>query len=214
MKYPKINSLYKREGWYFSEDIKKNPSYQKGRQTFIMGDYAQYEFRLVKEWCVEEKIDGTNIRVIYENGTLKFRGKKDDSQIPGFLLDYLQEKFKIENFPGTSITLFGEGYGPKIQKVGSLYADEVGFVLFDVYCDGMWLNRSNVKEIADELNVPIAPYIGSMSESEILDFVKSKPLSVFSKYPLTIEGVVCKTTPLLLSLDGTPLMFKLKCKEF
>jgi len=66
MLYPKINSLYKRHGWYFDEKDKKNTSseLQKNRQSFIIGDYACPEFESINRWQIDEKIDGTNIRVI------------------------------------------------------------------------------------------------------------------------------------------------------
>lgn len=66
MIYPKINSLWKRQGWYLEGDKKKSADYQAGRQSFIVGDYAQPEFGIFKYWHVEEKIDGTNIRLIMQ----------------------------------------------------------------------------------------------------------------------------------------------------
>ena len=53
-----------------------------------------------------------------------------------------------------------------------------------------------------------------MTEEEIVNFVKSKPLSQCSRIPQMIEGVVCRSEPLTLFRNGKPIMFKLKCKEF
>lgn len=63
MQYQKIHSLWKRQGWYLEEGKKNNPEYQKGRQSFIVGDYALPEFGIIKQWRVSEKVDGTNIRI-------------------------------------------------------------------------------------------------------------------------------------------------------
>lgn len=49
MKYPKINTLWKRE-----EEANKS--------RIIIGEYALEECGLIKKWQVQEKIDGTNIR--------------------------------------------------------------------------------------------------------------------------------------------------------
>lgn len=224
MEYPKINSLWKREGWYFEEGKKKSVDYQKGRQSFIVGDYAQPEFGNIKRWTVDEKVDGTNIRVFYEGGKVRFGGRTKNAQIPCHLFDFLQQTFGDWNlskvFPCKDneeypyVILFGEGYGPKIQACGGNYANEVGFILFDVYISGWWLNRESVKDIAEKLNIPMVPQLGVMTEEEIVEFVKSKPLSQCSNLPQMMEGVICRPDPMMLFRDREPIMFKLKCKEF
>jgi ATP-dependent RNA circularization protein (DNA/RNA ligase family) len=224
MEYVKINSLWKRQGWYFEEGKKNNPEYQKGRQSFIIGDYSEPEFGNVKKWRVDEKVDGTNIRIIYQDGKVRFGGRTKDAQIPCHLLDYLQKNFgdwnfsrvfpceQNQNYP--HVILFGEGYGSKIQAVGGNYREDAGFILFDVWIDGWWLKRDDAKEIANKFGIEVVPHIGIMTEEEIVNFVKSKPLSQCSRIPQMIEGVVCRSEPLTLFRNGKPIMFKLKCKEF
>lgn len=230
MEYPKINSLWKREGWYFDQDKKKSPDYQKGRQSFIIGDYAQPEFGNAIWWDVEEKIDGTNVRIRFSstthNGTtdphcleLGFSGRTKVAQMPCHLLDYLQKTITKEKmlavFPDKlNIILFGEGYGPKIQAAGPKYSDEVGFCLFDVWVTGWWLKREDVRKIAADLGLTTPTNLGLMDEGAIYEFVKSHPLSRFSKTPQIMEGIVARAAPLVLFRDQTPLMWKLKCKEF
>lgn len=225
MEYVKIHSLWKRQGWYFEESKKKDSAYQKERQSFIIGDYAEPEFGNVKKWLVDEKIDGTNVRIIWEKPQLggphilRFGGRTDAAQMPCHLLDRLQEIFTheklAEHFPDAQrVILYGEGYGTKIQGCGGNYRGDVGFILFDVWISGWWLQRSAVKEIAQKLEVDVVPNIGIMTEEEIIDFVKSKPLSQCSRIPQMIEGVVCRADPLMLFRNGKPIMFKLKCKEF
>lgn len=224
MEYVKINSLWKRQGWYFEEGKKNNPEYQKGRQSFIIGDYAENEFGNIKKWLVDEKIDGTNIRIIYQEGKVRFGGRTKDAQIPCHLLDYLQSNFgdwnfskhfpckEDENYP--FVILFGEGYGPKIQGCGGNYRDTAGFILFDVWIGGWWLQRSAVTEIADQFAIQAVPNIGIMTEQEVVEYVKSKPISLCSRIPHMMEGIVCRSEPLTLFRNGKPIMFKLKCKEF
>lgn len=224
MEYPKINSLWKREGWYFEEGQKKSADYQKGRQSFIVGDYAQPEFGNIKKWSVEEKVDGTNIRIFYEGGKVRFGGRTKDAQIPCHLFDYLQREFGEwnlsrvfpckENQDYPRVIIFGEGYGPKIQGCGGNYRHDVGFIAFDVYVGGWWLKRESVMEVVHSLGISMVPQLGVMTEDEIVDFVKSKPLSKCSVNPQMMEGVVCRPEPGMLYRDGKPIMFKLKCKEF
>lgn len=223
MEYVKINSLWKREGWYFDQDKKNSPDYQAGRQSFIIGDYSEPEFGNIKKWRVDEKIDGTNIRVQFIN-SVRFKGRTENAQIPPNLFDHLQKTFTFEKMAATFplhedgaypiVTLFGEGYGPKIQAGGGNYRKEVGFILFDIVVGGWWLKREDVTELAKKMEIPVVPDLGIMSEDEIVEFVKSKPLSKCSQNPQMMEGIIARSEPLMLFRNGKPLMWKLKCKEF
>lgn len=230
MEYPKIHSLWKREGWYFDEKEKKGEQ-TPNRQSFVIGDYAQSEFANINLWRVEEKIDGTNIRILAfvddHSGEIKvkFEGRTKDAQIPCHLLERLQDIFTPEKmaiaFPdlelGCKVILFGEGFGPKIQKNGEKYAKNPGFILFDVGVGSTWLwwlKHEKIMEIADKLFIPFVPTLGFMTEKQIVEYVKSKPQSEFNPAYGRMEGVVCKTEPIMLYRNGDPIMWKLKCKEF
>ena len=225
MEYVKINSLWKRQGWYFDQEKKKSPDYQAGRQSFIIGDYAEPEFGNIKKWRVDEKVDGTNVRIVLgqsgpgEPFDVDIMGRTINAQMPCHLLKVLKEIFTIEKFhrifpDARRVILFGEGYGPKIQACGGNYRKDAGFILFDVYIDGWWLKREDVKIISEQFEVPMVPDLGIMTEEEIVEFVKSKPMSKCSLVPQMIEGIIARSEPLMLFRDGKPMMWKLKCKEF
>lgn len=224
MEYVKINSLWKREGWYFDQDKKNSPDYKKGRQSFIIGDYACPEFGNIKKWRVDEKVDGTNIRIFYNDGKVKIGGRTDNAQLPGKLLEYLQFTFNEfilhkafpceEGSPYPNVILFGEGYGPGIQAAGGNYRKDPGFILFDIKVSHWWLKKEDIGEIAQKLNIDVVPNIGTMTENEIVEFVKSKPLSRCSINPQMMEGIVARSEPLMLFRNGGPILWKLKCKEF
>lgn len=217
MEYIKINSLWKREQY-----VKGLPKGTHG--PLIIGDYSDPEVGNVKKWLVDEKVDGTNIRVIYSDGKVRFSGRTDEAQLPVKLLDYLQQTLgewslvkafpTIESQKYPTVILFGEGYGPKIQACGGNYRKDVSFILFDVWVDGWWLERSSVKDIASKLGIEVVPEIGIMTEEEIIEFVRSKPLSRCSITPQVMEGIVARSDPLMLFRNGKPLIWKLKCKEF
>jgi len=224
MEYSKINSLWKREAWYFDEKDKKDKSKQNGRQSFIVGDYAREEFGNIKTWDVCEKIDGTNIRIFYKDGKVIFGGRTKDAQLPCHLLEYLQRHFipdvlslafpTNENRLPPNVILFGEGYGPKIQAAGGNYRKDPGFILFDVFIGGFWLKHDDLREISQRLEIPMVPHIGRMTTEEVVEFVKSKPLSRCSMNPQMMEGVVCRPSPPMLFRNGENILMKLKCKEF
>jgi len=216
MKYPKINTLWKRD--------------QLSGQIQV-GEYALPEFQNIKKWLVQEKIDGTNIRINYKckdkeaYGTY-FYGRTEQATIPKPLKKHLEDTFLRGNSlwhyftkTGTElhaqdIWLFGEGYGPKIQKGGGNYRDEVGFILFDVWANGWWLNQDSVKSMAQDLNIPYAPIIGEMTEQEIIEYIKSEPNSTCAVSEHKMEGIVAKAEPLLLQCNGDPLRMKLKARDY
>ena len=96
------------------------------------------EFEVLKDisWIWTEKIDGTNIRILWDGHDIRFGGKTDDAQIPTFLLNVLQTKFTAERMKevftdATEVCLYGEGYGVKIQKGSHYLPDRTDFILFD-----------------------------------------------------------------------------------
>ncbi len=211
MKYPKINTLWKRD--------------EKNKFNIMPGKFSKEEFSSISEWHITEKIDGTNIRVMYdvglpgEDSKVLFGGRTDDAQIPTFLLDYLQKTFTLlkmlDSFKDAKkVVLYGEGYGQKIQAVGKKYRDDNAFILFDAWIDGWWLEPKNVKEIAKGLGVEYVPELGIRNNREIISLVRGTFPSSLAKQELGAEGIVARSHPLMLFRDGTPIMWKLKVKDY
>ncbi len=91
--YPKIQSIYKRD---------------EQTHLFLEGEWSLPEFAYLSnnEWEWTEKIDGTNIRIIWTPKSDKWeeahiawgvsvKGKTDRAQIPKFLLDKLIRKLRF-----------------------------------------------------------------------------------------------------------------------
>ena len=196
------------------------------RNGVIMeGEYSREEFENVQYWDISEKIDGMNIRVTHTDDSLfygsliLFNGRTENAIIPGPLLVHLKRvftrKFFSTSFPGAkSITIFGEGYGPKIQKGGGLYRKNVSFVGFDIYVDGLWLKQIDVYDILSNACIPVVPCLGSGTILEIVKLVRRYPRSVIAEEKKPMEGVVARSYPLMLFRNGNPMMFKLKAKDF
>lgn len=205
MKYPKIDTLWKRD--------------EDNKFRIIEGDYSKIEFANIKKWNITEKIDGTNTRVVYENGSVIFGGRTDNAQIPTRLLQYLQTTFTPSLLNSVfsdagKVILFGEGYGAKIQKGGGLYRKDNAFILFDVWVDGWWLLRDSMEDIAIKLDIKCVPLLGLMSVDEAVKYVKSKPKSRISEEPKVAEGIVACAVPTMLFRNGNPIVWKLKVKDY
>lgn len=176
----------------------------------------------ISEWDVTEKIDGTNIRVIFEGGIVRFGGKTDRAQIHADLVHYLYETFTPEklqrafttdpDLPPPSVVLYGEGYGAGIQKGGAYRADK-SFILFDVLVAGKWwLDDANMRDVAWRLGIDAVPYLGRMSFDEIVTKVRNGFVSRIGT--ARAEGVVARPIETLFDKKGERLIVKLKESDF
>jgi ATP-dependent RNA circularization protein (DNA/RNA ligase family) len=217
MEYPKINSLYKRE---LNRD-----------RSLVIGSYSCEEFASINRWIIDEKIDGTNIRIMRNpNGDLYIGGRTERAQISCNLLSYLNITFNKEILDKVfqeddygvcpHFILYGEGYGTNIQS-GGYYRKDVSFILFDVFMNGWWLQKEDVMIIADKLGIEHTPIISKSNLyvdwtiPEIVEYVKSKPRSIIAQDDHEIEGIIARAHPqMLFRTDKLPIMFKLKCKDF
>jgi hypothetical protein len=187
-------------------------------KTLLEGSWAKPEFRVLSQikWVFTEKIDGTNIRVTWDGENVKFGGKTDNAQIPVRLLDELQLLFPVTKLKSAELppmTLYGEGYGVKIQKGGGNYiADGCSFILFDVFCGDLWLERVSVTDIAEKLSIGVVPVIDNGPLSDAIEIARWGFTSSFGDFKA--EGLVMRPTVELMNRRGERVITKIKCKDF
>lgn len=185
----------------------------------------EFEYLAPALWTCSEKIDGTNMRVIFDPpGTLhvkagvKFGGRTERAQIPTGLLERMQQLFPFEKlaskFTGSTI-LYGEGIGPKIQD-SRLSPGGYDFVLFDVRVGDWWLRRDAVFDVAQVLGIQYAPELGSRTLYEAVEMVREGFTSRLpSAAPDTpAEGLILRPLVDLCTRRGGRIITKLKTKDF
>lgn len=197
-------------------------------KQLMEGQWASPEFEYLKdlEWVWTEKIDGTNIRILWDGQTVRFGGKTDDAQMPTFLLKVLQDTFTEEKLKAIfgewiplseplNVCLYGEGYGAKIQKGGNYMPDRTDFILFDVKVDTWWLNRESIEDIAAKLGISIVPIVGKGTLLEAVQFAKNGYKSTIAhNKEYAAEGLVMKPTVELFNRKGDRIISKIKFKDF
>ena len=212
LKYHKILSLFKRN--------------LTGDRKFIMDEWAAPELKYLKDndWVWTEKIDGTNIRIMWDGRNVVFGGRSDEAQIYTKLLLRLQELFMrmeptrkfAEIFgveEGTEVCLYGEGHGANIQKGGGNYiSDGVDFVLFDVRIGGLYLERKNVEDIASKFGIKAVPVIGHGTLKEAIEKTKKGFKSQWGDF--MAEGIVARPGTELTTRRGERIITKIKYKDF
>lgn len=202
--YHKIQTLFKRD-----MDARGKP--------LIVGDWTNDVFRYLadNEWEFTEKVDGTNVRIMIQDGVVKFGGRADGSSIPATLVNRLQERFLpqtealVETFPDGAC-LYGEGYGGKIQA-GMSYRPDQDIVLFDVRVGPWWLGRYDVAEVASKFGLDVVPVIG---RGTLHDAVRMATAGFDSTWgPFRAEGIVARPTVDLTMRAGERVIAKIKHRD-
>ena len=208
--YPKIETVFKRDT---DGNKKLTCKYRSGAVKYLSNC----------PWIWTEKIDGTNIGIIWDGHHVYFQGRTERAQIPQPLLDKLETLFGgTENeelfeqlFGDKRFILYGEGYGNKIQKVGYEYnPNGVDFILFDIFAidSNKWLERNSIDEIARALNINAVPVVGVGTIEEAIKYVRTIPDSRIGS--AKIEGVVCRPLINLFDGNGNRLIVKVKVCDF
>ena len=209
MEYHKIPNIYVR-----SIETKK----------IVEGEHTNEELELLRNvhWIFTEKVDGTNIRIIWDGHKVEIKGRTDKAQIPSILLNRLMELFAGEDneeiferaFGEKEVMLVGEGYGAKIQGCGELYRPDQDFILFDVMINGNYQPREAVEEIAHLFNIQVVPVVCLGTLRDGVEFIKTQPKSRIAKEELIMEGVVGRPAVELQDRCGNRIIVKIKTRDF
>lgn len=207
--YHKIQTIFKRD-------------MASKTKSLIVGDWTKPEFEYLANnvWQFTEKVDGTNIRVSLFHGEIAFGGRTDAAAIPAPLVGRLNERFMSADgkeklmaaFPDCEAILYGEGYGPKIQKGGGLYRADQDFVLFDVRVGHWWLGRSDVEDVATKLGLDVVPIIGEGTLHSAVIHARAGIRSTWGDFEA--EGIVARPKVELKTRSGERLIAKIKCRDF
>lgn len=208
--YHKIETLFVRD--------------MEGTKKLIQGQYREPIVEYIKDnaWVFTEKIDGTNIRVHWNGHTVIFGGRTDAASIPSHLVNALNNKFSgtvneqifEQKFGEIPVTLYGEGYGAKVQNGGGLYRKDVGFILFDVLINGIYLERWNIEDIAKSFDVSVVPIVFRGTVEQAVEYIKGKPKSVISEEEKEMEGIVGTPVVGIFDRSGNRVIVKVKVRDF
>ena len=201
IKYPKIETVYQRD--------------TGGSKRLLDGLFRSDVVCLLSTcpiWVAYEKLDGSNHQIYWDGHTITLSGRTENSNIPKPVVEYFENKFNNNEteelfeqiFGDKPMVLFFEAIGNKIQTYGRHYGDEPRFVLLDVYNvnNDSWWDYRSICAIANALAVECKREVKAGTIDDIIAYVKSKPMSVFTKEgdELPMEGVVA--VPCLELKDG------------
>lgn len=178
------------------------------------------EFELLADlpWFWSEKIDGTNVRIVWDGHKVTLGGRTDDAQMPTSLVTVLREMFPEEmleqHFGATPAVLYGEGYGVKLGKGGGNYRPDQSFILFDVKIGDWWLMPGSVAEVANSLGIDMVPQIGVATVHSAIEQVTAGMSSRLGAGDFPAEGLVGRPPQGLRARNGDRLLMKVKTVDF
>lgn len=196
-------------------------------KKLIIGKYRNPTVEYLKDavWQFTEKVDGMNIRVHWDGHKVSWAGRTDRAQIPTHLLARLEELFGGEvneqifeqTFGVKEVTLYGEGYGHKIQKNG--YIDGgADFILFDVFVGDIVLAREDVEEIAMIFGINVVPILFEGNLQSGIEYVKAHHKSLVADWRLSnkayMEGLVARPKVEVRDRFGNRVIVKIKYNDF
>lgn len=198
--YQKINTIWKRD--------------ERNKIILGEFAIPEIEYLKENIYEVTEKINGTNMSIeimFNQDGSIKewnIHGKTETANIPANLLnemnrlynsmledDKLKNTFRVEKMnPDTNkleisypykVTIFGEGYGAKIQG-GGRYSATPKFIVFDVMIQSseisepIYLLRKNVEDICSKLSLDIVYCYGNKHLYEILEIISTIAKNIYT----------------------------------
>ena len=208
--YNKIETIFNRD--------------MEGTKKLIEGSFRNETVEYLKDmpWIFTEKIDGTNIGIVWDGHKVTYQGRTQNSSIQSNVLNKLLELFGTneveelfeQKFGEMNVILYGEGYGAKVQKGGGNYRSDVSFILFDVYLpeQDLFLKRDSVEDIAKTFGIEVVPIVLTGTIQEAIDFVKTNPTSTIGVAKM--EGVVGHPMVELRDRIGKRLIVKIKACDF
>lgn len=201
--YTKIQTAFKRDG----------------RNVIIPGDWTLPEFTYLagNDWAWTEKVDGTNIRLHWNGSKLTIGGRTDNAQVPAPLVARLGPLSDPGLWKGIfpdadDVTVYGEGYGARIQS-GGMYRPDQALIVFDVLVGRWWLSDENIADVAGKLGLDVVPVVGSFTLEQAWNRVTDGALA--SRWPgARIEGLVGRPAVPLFTRKGDRLLVKMKVKDW
>jgi len=130
--------------------------------------------------------------------------------------EWAEHKWQQEGDIPERYTIYGEGYGAKIQKTGGNYLSKGnGFIVFDVKVDDMYLLCENRDAIAAKLGAPVVPFIGMMTLDDAIGFVRRGFKSrIAENKDFMAEGLVIRNELGLRTRRGERIITKIKTCDF
>lgn len=182
----------------------------------IQNLYQNKDILIFKECYAMEKIHGSSSHITLKDNQMYFHsgGESNDKFVKLFPEDL---KDRMSQY-GYDVTIFGEVYGGKCQKMSDTYGKDLKFVAFDVTVSDVWLSVPEAEAMVKNVGLEFVHYvkintdINSINEQRDSDSVQAirNKMGEGKKR----EGVVLRPLIELIKADGSRVLCKHKRDDF
>ena len=181
---------------------------------------AELEYLAKNLWAYKRKLNGENMRVLWDGEQAIWNGKTNDFKTDAETIDYMNSIFQEEIFEEKfgrekQVLLFGERMAPNSQG-NELKLEKVEFVLFDVKIGDTWLEPENLYVIAKYFNIRTC-YDFMRPEDKKRNYVDTLEnlinATVNGKFK-DWEGIVASPATGLYNRKGERLICKIKNHDY
>jgi len=185
----------------------------------IQNLYKNQTILMFKECYAMEKVDGTSTHIKWEGNRLTFfsGGAPHEQFLSLWDQESLKAKF-VEHFGETAVTIYGEGYGGKVQGMSQTYGKELKFIAFDVTVANKWLDVPDAEGVCKLFAIEFVPYTITSTDLAALDALRDAPSEVAVRRGITEprikEGIVLRPLTEFYCRVGERVITKHKRAEF
>jgi len=133
--------------------------------------YKVQDILMFRECYAMEKIHGTSAHIQFIAGVVRYgSGGAGLALFKGlFDTELLEETFsKLANLE-TRLTIYGEAYGGKLQRMSETYGPDLRFVAFDVKLNDQWLSVPHAENVARQYQLDFVHYKKVSTDLATLD---------------------------------------------
>lgn len=167
--------------------------------------YKARDVLLFKEVYALEKVHGTSAHVKLADGALTFFPGGESKASFEALFDRVTLLAGMSALGSPEVTVYGEAYGGKCQRMSHTYGDTLRFIVFDIQIGDTWLDVPTMDRVATNLGLEVVPWVRVVSDVEALDFQRDAPSIVAERRGCGVkprEGVVIRPPLEVSTVDG------------
>jgi hypothetical protein len=139
--------------------------------------YKDKKILQFKQVYAMEKIHGTSTNISFDSTKsvveLYAGGCKHEEFAALFDCKELHRKIAALGFE--TMTIYGEGYGGKMQAMSKVYGPDLRFVAFDIRVGQRWMELEKAHKLVNSLGLEFVDYKLVSTDLEVLECEKNKP---------------------------------------
>ncbi len=197
--------------------------------------YKNQTILLHRECFALEKIHGTSAHISWrasanEDGPVRLTFSSGGASSTAFeaLFDRAKLQAAFAAMGHSEVTVYGEAYGGKMQRMRHTYGDELRFVVFDIMVGGpnkngpgeygTWLAVPNAANVAEKLGLEFVWWTKTSTDLAALNALRDQPSQMAIRRgiaePRMSEGMILRPLKEFVDHRGTRLICKHKGEAF